>query len=82
LGGINDAAALSIARVGIVMGSGTEIAHASANALLIGNDLRKSVETVKPARWSIPMVECCNHEMSILSRAREQSVFSSFSTGS
>ena len=33
------------------MGSGTEIAHASANLLLIGNDLRKFAETVKAARW-------------------------------
>ena len=33
------------------MGSGTEIAHASANALLIGNDLRKFAATLKTARW-------------------------------
>jgi cation transport ATPase len=33
------------------MGSGTEIAHASANVLLIGNDLRKFAATVKTARW-------------------------------
>lgn len=49
--GINDAPALSKAHVGVAMGSGTEIAHASANVLLIGNDLRKFAATVKTARW-------------------------------
>jgi heavy metal translocating P-type ATPase len=49
--GINDAPALSHAHVGVAMGSGTEVAHASANVLLIGNDLRKFVATLKTARW-------------------------------
>ncbi len=49
--GINDAPALSLAHVGVAMGSGTEIAHASANVLLIGNDLRKFAETLRTARW-------------------------------
>ncbi|HTS74550.1 MAG TPA: cation-translocating P-type ATPase [Bryobacteraceae bacterium] len=49
--GINDAPALSHAHVGVAMGSGTEVAHATANVLLIGNDLRRFAETVKTARW-------------------------------
>jgi len=49
--GINDAPALSHAHVGVAMGSGTEVAQASANVLLIGNDLRKFVDTLKTARW-------------------------------
>lgn len=49
--GINDAPALSRAHIGVAMGSGTELAQASANVLLIGNDLRKFVDTLKTARW-------------------------------
>jgi heavy metal translocating P-type ATPase len=49
--GINDAPALSRAHIGVAMGCGTEVAHASANVLLIGNDLQKFVATVKVARW-------------------------------
>lgn len=43
--------ALSHAHVGVAMGSGTEMAYASANVLLIGNDLRKFAATLKTARW-------------------------------
>jgi Cd2+/Zn2+-exporting ATPase/Cu+-exporting ATPase len=49
--GMNDAPALSQAHIGVAMGSGTEVAHASASVLLIGNDLRKFVDTLKTARW-------------------------------
>ena len=50
--GINDAPAPSHAHIGVAIGSGTEVAHASASVLLIGNDLRKFVETLKTARPS------------------------------
>jgi Cd2+/Zn2+-exporting ATPase/Cu+-exporting ATPase len=48
--GINDAAALAEALVGIAMGSGTEIAREAADVVLIGNDLLKLVETIRIAR--------------------------------
>lgn len=48
--GINDAAALTEASVGVAVGSGTDVARESADIVLIGNDLGRFVETVRIAR--------------------------------
>jgi heavy metal translocating P-type ATPase len=48
--GINDAAALVKADVGVAMGSGTDVARESADVVLLGNDLVRFVATVGIAR--------------------------------
>jgi heavy metal translocating P-type ATPase len=50
--GINDAAALAEASVGIAMGSGTEVARETGDVVLLGNDLAKFTETLQIARWT------------------------------
>ena len=48
--GINDAAAMVEANVGVAMGSGTAVAKESAHIVLIGNDLSRFVETIRISR--------------------------------
>lgn len=54
--GINDAAALSVAKVGIAMGAGSEIALESADIVLVRNDLADAVAALELGRATMARI--------------------------
>ena len=54
--GINDAAALTLANVGIAMGAGSEIALESADIVLVRNDLADAVAALELGRATMTRI--------------------------
>ena len=55
--GINDAAALTVADIGIAMGAGSEIALESADIVLVGNDLCDAVSALDLGKATISRIK-------------------------
>jgi Cu+-exporting ATPase len=55
--GINDAAALAGADLGIAMGTGTDIAIEAADVTLVSGDLRAAVDAIRLARATLRTIE-------------------------
>ena len=55
--GINDSPALAFADVGIAMKHGAQVAHDSANVVLMEDNLRKLVQAVEISRAGIKLIE-------------------------
>jgi Cu2+-exporting ATPase len=55
--GINDSPALSFADVGIAMKHGAQVAHESANIVLMEDNLRKLVQAVEISRAGVGLIK-------------------------
>ncbi|RNE48067.1 heavy metal translocating P-type ATPase [Corynebacterium alimapuense] len=54
--GVNDAAALARADLGLAMGSGTDVAIEAADITLMNNDLRSTVDAIRLARRTLRII--------------------------
>jgi Cu+-exporting ATPase len=54
--GINDAAALARADLGLSMGTGTDVAIAAADLTIVDGDLRKVVDAIRLSRRTLRMI--------------------------
>jgi P-type Cu+ transporter len=54
--GVNDAAALAAADLGLSMGTGTDVAIAAADLTLVGGDLRTAADAIRLARRTIATI--------------------------